>query len=307
MSDLKLFRISSEGAVEQPGSSALVDRRLQDLMEANLEALLGVRFLASEHPTGSAHIDTLALDANRCPVVVVYRRSAGENVISKGVFHLDWLLEHRAEFALLCRKVLGPDHEEDVNWGGRRLICVAGGFSRYDGYAAAQMSRDIELVRYRRYGDDFLVLQLVSTTGEDPAPPPGQGRPPDPAGATARGAPVRTLRELLDQSPENLRQLYRAFHDLALSLGPDATRQELKLYVVFRRVKNFACLEVHPRAQKLVVYVKVNPDEVELIPGFTRNVRRISHLGTGDLEITLTNLDDLRRAKPLLLASYEAS
>ena len=39
-------------------------------------------------------------------------------------------------------------------------------FSRYDEYAVLQIPRNIELLRYRRYGGDLLLLELVraSTT-----------------------------------------------------------------------------------------------------------------------------------------------
>jgi predicted transport protein len=79
------------------------------------------------------------------------------------------------------------------------------------------------------------------------------------------------------------------------------------LYFAFRRIKNFACVEVHPQAKKLLVFVKVDPSTTDLVPGFTRDVRKIGHFGTGDLEITIASPDDLERAKPLILASYEAS
>ena len=41
--------------------------------------------------------------------------------------------------------------------------------------------------------------------------------------------------------------------------------------------------------------------------GFTRDVRKIGHFGTGDLEIRISSDEDLEKAKPLLLESYEAS
>ncbi len=117
----------------------------------------------------------------------------------------------------------------------------------------------------------------------------------------------KTVSEYLDQSPDELRDLYQAFEDFALALGDDVTRKALKLYFAFRRIKNFACVEVHPQAKKLVVFVKIDPDSIELEPGFTRDVRKIGHFGTGDLEITVTTPDDLERAKPLIVTSYEAS
>ena len=80
------------------------------LIERNMEALFGVRFVASEHSTGKKHggrIDSLGLDENGSPVIFEYKRSVNENVINQGLFYLDWLLDHRAEFELLVMKNLG--------------------------------------------------------------------------------------------------------------------------------------------------------------------------------------------------------
>jgi predicted transport protein len=46
---------------------------------------------------------------------------------------------------------------------------------------------------------------------------------------------------------------------------------------------------------------------VEIEDGFTRDVRKVGHFGTGDLEVTIRSHADLERAKPLIAQSYEAS
>jgi len=43
------------------------------------------------------------------------------------------------------------------------------------------------------------------------------------------------------------------------------------------------------------------------VNGFTRDVRTIGHFGTGDLEISIKSADDLEKAKPMLVRSYEVS
>ena len=78
-------------------------------------------------------------------------------------------------------------------------------------------------------------------------------------------------------------------------------------YIAYRRIKNFACVEFRNQVDKLLVFVKVDPSTVTLEPGFTRDMRKIGHFGTGDLEITLTNESDLDRAKPLLDRAYSES
>ena len=56
-----------------------------------------------------------------------------------------------------------------------------------------------------------------------------------------------------------------------------------------------------------MIYLRLNPDSVELKEGFTRDVRSIGHWGTGDLEVTVANKEDLRKAEGLLARSYEES
>lgn len=76
MSDLKLFRTTSSGVAELPGGAMALEKSLQTLFEANLEALLGVRFLASEFVTNEGgRMDTLGIDENNAPVVIEYKRA----------------------------------------------------------------------------------------------------------------------------------------------------------------------------------------------------------------------------------------
>jgi predicted transport protein len=91
------------------------------------------------------------------------------------------------------------------------------------------------------------------------------------------------------------------------ALGDDVQETMLRKYVAFKRIKNFACVEFRTNLAKILVYVKVNPSEVALETGFTRDVSEVGHYGTGDLEITLSKPQDLERAKPLIHRSYEAS
>jgi len=73
MADLKLFRLAPHGVSEIKSKALDLEKSLQTLLKANLEVILGVRFLASEHVTGKTHggrIDTLGLDENGCPVII---------------------------------------------------------------------------------------------------------------------------------------------------------------------------------------------------------------------------------------------
>tara|TARA_R110000824_G_scaffold143299_8_gene310907 strand:+ start:51 stop:449 length:399 start_codon:yes stop_codon:yes gene_type:complete len=80
-----------------------------------------------------------------------------------------------------------------------------------------------------------------------------------------------------------------------------------RFYLAYRRIKNYACVEVRPTLNQLKIFLKIDPDSVELVDGFSRGVRKIGHFGTGDLELTIGSHEDFERAKPLILRSYEES
>jgi predicted transport protein len=303
MSDLKLFRIDGGAAVELLGTALALEKPLQVLIERNMDVLFGVRFIASEHSTGKKHggrIDSLGLDENGSPVIFEYKRSVNENVINQGLFYLDWLLDHRAEFKLLVMKKFGNEVSDQIDWSSPRLVCVASDFTRYDEHAIAQINRSIELVRYRDYDGAFLTLDLMASTSASATSAEGQdssGRAP---------ASERTVVQLHERAPEDLRVLYDALDAYLLALGDDVTKTVRKNYHAYRRIKNFACVEIHPQTRKLLVYLKIDPKSITLESGFTRDMTKIGHFGTGDLEVSIGNRGDFERAQPLIAASYQA-
>lgn len=309
MSDLKLYRLGAAGVSELPGHSVQIEKSLQSLFESNLETLLGVRFLASEHSTGPVHggrIDTLGLDEDGCPVIIEYKRSINENVINQGLYYLDWLMDHKKDFEWLVLDRLGDEAARNVDWSAPRLLCIAGDFTRYDGHAVKQINRNIELLRYRKYGDDFLLIELVhAPKGAKQATPSVQ--PVDASLPASDPYISQRIGYRLANASTAVRDIYEALAAFLSGLGDDVQIKELKNYIAFKRIKNFACVEVYPQAKVVVAYLKVNPTTVALEPDFTRDVRKIGHFGTGDLEVSMRSLEDFSRAQPLLQRAYEGS
>lgn len=308
MSDIQLFRLSDSGAaVELPSGTIPLEKQLQHLIETHLPTFLGVRFLASEYITGKTHkgrIDSLGLDENGCPVIIEYKRYSTENVINQGLFYLDWLLDHQAEFRWLVMERLGKEVAEHIEWSGTRLLCIAADFTRYDQYAVQQIPRNIELIRYKLFGDDLLLLELVNAVGVPDAtaikPVASEAHSDEPKPKT--GGKDKTFEEQLATAPTDIHNLYEQTASYLNSLGDDVQEKRLKLYVAFRRLKNFACVEVY--SQRLVITLKLDPASVTMEEGFSRDVSRIGHWGTGDVELKIRTLADLERAKPLLARSH---
>ncbi|AOK15142.1 transporter [Burkholderia cepacia] len=307
MSDIQLFRLSNGTASELSSQTAKVEKQLQGLIEANMLTFLGVHFLASEYATGKTHkgrIDSLGLDENGCPVIIEYKRQSNENVINQGLFYLDWLLDHQAEFRWLVMEKLGKEVAEDIEWTGTRLLCIAADFTRYDQHAVQQIPRNIELIRYKLFGDDLLLLELVNA---QTVPDATAGKstsvnvPAEPDKPRVAGKD-KSLDEQLALASTEILDLYAHTTSYLMSLGEDVQEKRLKLYTAFRRLKNFACVIAYPN--RLLVMLKLDPTTVTLEDGFSRDVSQIGHWGSGDVELTLRKHADLERAKQLLERSY---
>jgi predicted transport protein len=313
VSSIQLFHINVGKAKELVGYASDLEKSLQTLIENNLDAMFGIRFLATEYSTGKTHagrIDSLGLDENDCPVILEYKRSTGENVINQGLFYLDWLMDHQAEFKLLVMERLGNGAANAIDWSAPRLVCIAADFTNYDGHAVQQINRNIELVRYRRFGDELLLLELVNASSSTPAKSKSKASKVNTnsplISATSSAAPRkgdRTYAEWLPLLSPEMKSLLISIEDYIGSLGDDVQRNELKLYIAFKRLRNFAT--VVPQAVRLLLFLHLNPDLLPTMPPNARDARKFGHWGTGDLELSIASMKELDTAKSLILAAYE--
>lgn len=168
MAELMLFRRDAGGQdVELTGSTVALEVELQRRVEAGLEQMLGIRFLASEYPTGPWHrgrIDTLGLDENGAPVVIEFKKGSDSGVLSQAVSYLSWLDSAHHEFEALVRRVLGAEAAESIDWRRPRMVCIAAGFSHHDRVAVQRLPERIDLVRYRVFDGGLLSLLLVDSS-----------------------------------------------------------------------------------------------------------------------------------------------
>ncbi len=296
MSDIKLFKIV-DGVEELSASWVSLERELQTLIESNMNTFFGVNFLKTEYVTSNGgRIDSLGIDENNCPVIFEYKRASNENVINQGLFYLDWLLDHKADFELLVMRTLGKQFSDKLDWSMPRLICIAGDFTKYDEYAVKQINRNIDLVRYKKFGDDLLLFELTNSNVAKPINDNNEK-------VINKQSGEKTFNEQLILTSPKLRDLYYSIRDYILALGDDIIENELKLYVAFKKIKNIICVEVYQK--QILLHLRINPDTIELEDGFTRDVRNIGHYGTGELRVIIKSINDFEKAKKYINKAYE--
>jgi predicted transport protein len=203
---------------------------------------------------------------------------------------------------MLVNEKLGTEASASIDWSSPRLVCIAADFTKYDAHAVQQIGRDIQLIRYRMFGNDLLLFELANATS---------------TGMRNAGSKVtkvikttvnkvswdKSYAEMQELIADTSRELLASIEDYIISLGDDVQRKELKLYVAFKRIKNFASIVV--QKNKFLVYLNISPDLILPLPSFARDVRAVGHWATGDLELTITSASEFEMAKNLIRMAYE--
>ena len=304
---MPLYQIKQQKVDQIKPSSFKNERKLQKLFEANLETLLGVRFVASEFTTGDrqrGRIDSLGVDQDGTPVIVEYKKSGKENVINQGLFYLDWLVDHKGDFTLVAQEVLGKDIE--IDWSSPRLILVAESFSEYDKYAVNRIGANIQLWTYRRYGADFLFLESIFATINQKV---STKEKPTVIETVLDDTEVveeiiYTLDDHLKGKSEDVKILFEALKEriFALNVDNDVLEKPNKIYISYKHGKNFC--EVRPQSKEIKIWLDIPFNDLDDPKKFSRDVSNVGHYGTGEVETKLGSLAELEDVMYLIEQSY---
>ena len=306
MSDIDLFRLDVDGsgagtATRLSGRAEHLERDLQNIFETNLQTLLGVRFIRSELVVEGGRLDTIGIDENDAPVVIEYKRQSSENVVNQGLFYLDWIVSHRGDFEMIVVDKEGQDAATSLNWPEARLICVASEFNKYDLNAVRQMGRKIDLVRYRKY-DELLLLELLNPRDASPgaARQSAKTLPNSSSSSSEKQANYKTVATQIAEAPVSLKALVDEVRDAVCGFADDIEVVTTNFYIAFRRLRNVATMEVRNTLHVVRLYLVIEPTPEIIEDGFTRDMTGKGHFGSGDVEVTIRNSDDLERAMPLI-------
>lgn len=298
MSELRLFTFAGSVAEEARAKAYTSEKEVQKVIETNLECLLGVRFVASEFVAGPDNrIDTLGLDENNFPVVIEYKLDKHRTVINQGVAYLGWIKSNQAAFWKAVLNKFDKEVADAIDFSSVRLICIAAEFTRDDLGMYELMPNMIDLVRYRRLGDSHLLLERITSNTKE----------------TGTSQTISTTRQkagtdktfalwLVEQNPET-KTLYEAIRMAVLLQGDDIAEKEAKLYMSFRRTRNFASISNGSKGE-FRLFLHLNINEMEMRDGL-RDVTGIGHWGTGDVEVRIKQQSDVDAALPLIEQAYE--
>ncbi len=303
---MAIFEIKDKKVHRIKPTEFKLEKDLQNLVEQNLEIFFNCRYVATEFSTGSIHsgrIDTLAISEDNNPVIIEYKKVASSELINQSLYYLHWITDHKGDFQIAVNKSLKDNIE--IDWSEIRVICIAPEFKKYDLHAVQVMGSNIELWQYKIYENGIISLEEIFRKSGDRNHPPNDTNGKNPVmveagrkAALTRKSATYTIDEHIGKANKELVDLFNEIREYIVNLDSSIEETPKKYYIAYKTTQNFVCIEAQKR--KFVLFLKLNPDEIERLPKQARDVRNIGHFGTGDLELTIRNYTDFEETKGLI-------
>lgn len=308
---MAIFEIKDKNVNRIKPTEFKLEKDLQKLVEQNLETFFNCRFIATEFSTGNLHsgrIDTLAISEDNNPVIIEYKKVASSDLINQSLFYLHWITDHKGDFQVAVNNAIKERIE--VDWSDIRVICIAPEFKKYDLHAVQVVGANIELWQYKVYENGILSIDEVfkRTETRTQTSIETNGKNPVMVEAGKKAAETRknatyTIDEHFGKLDGDLKELLNEIREYIVNLDASIEETPKKYYIAYKTTQNFVCIETQKK--KLVLFLKLNPDEIENIPKQGRDVRNIGHFGTGDFELTIRNLIDFEETKEFINLSLK--
>ena len=100
-----------------------------------------------------------------------------------------------------------------------------------------------------------------------------------------------------------MRALFEEFRQAVLALDPCIREEFLKLYVAYKAETNF--VDVVPQAKRLRLSLNMPFHELDDPKGLCKDVSNLGRWGNGDVEVGLSNLDELPYVMGLIRQSFD--
>ena len=89
--------------------------------------------------------------------------------------------------------------------------------------------------------------------------------------------------------------------EFTVELGDDVEKVAKKFYIAYKVTQNFLCIEAQKR--RILLYLKLIPREIEM-PEFGRDVTDVGHYGTGHVELSIVDQEQIPVAQSLIKSAY---
>jgi predicted transport protein len=285
------------------------EKDVQTIFEQNLETILNIYFLETEHPTGfGGRIDSLGIDKDGSPVIIEYKKTQSESIINQGLSYLRWLLDHKDNFEKLVSIKLPNTLNCPINWDNSRVICVAENYNKFDLDTADFLPIKIELLTYALYENG--ILQVESQNYQQiRIPMAGLIKSSKQETINIREEKLQkshTIDEHTNKSNEKVKELFFQLREKIKAIDDNIIEDPKKTYIAYKiNGTNFTDILFYQNELRIALNIKSGDldDKHNITVDFSKPKK--GHLGNGDYEARLLNEQDIDKVFDLIKQSYE--
>ena len=280
------------------------EREMQCLVEAHMDALLGLQFVRSEFSIGDFRIDSLVYDhSSNAFAIVEYKKDKNFSVIDQGYAYLSTMLNNKADFILEYNEVMQHSlQRSEVDWSQSRVIFVAPSFTSYQRQAINFQDMPIELWELKRFENDFISFNKIKSDGaRESIQTLSSETVESPIKEVNKEITVVTEAQHLAGKPEPILDLYRRLKEHIMSLG-DVELKSTKLWLGFRTTRNF--VDIHLQNSALKMWLNMPAGTLNDPLNLARDVSNVGHWGNGSYELKIVNDERFSYLFDLIEQSY---
>ncbi len=240
-----------------------LEREVQELTEANLEAVFGLKFITTEFPLNNFRIDTLAFDEeSKAFVIIEYKRDRSFSVIDQGYSYLSLMLNNKADFILEYNERM-KNHlkRDDIDWSQSRVIFVANSFTTYQQNAINFKDLPIELWEAKRYDNkSILYNQLKAPDSNESINTVTKNKT---VNSVSREVRKYSIEDHFKPGYETARELFEELKSKVTELDP-RIEQKINRHYIGLQINGLNVASVNPKKNALkVTFMRTQPKDLK--------------------------------------------
>jgi predicted transport protein len=246
-------------------------------------------------------IDTLGIDKSFSPVIIEYKKNQNDNVINQGLSYLKWLLDHKADFEVLCRN---KNFKIDIDWTSPRVVCVAENYNKFDLDTAEILPIKIELYKYRIYDENILYVESESQKAVKISTSKifDKGKKEKEITKLQKEYNIETHLQIASKEAKDL---FLNLKEMISGLDESITEEAKAKYIAYKLTTNFVDLVIQKNSIKAFLNIPSGKlkDPYKIARDLTKP-KPVGHWGNGDYEVIIHNNGELSKLFELIKQSY---
>lgn len=278
---MALFNIKENRLIAIKQTPFKPEKKLQNLVEANLQALAQLTFVKSEFSLKGYRIDTLAFDEKaKAFVIIEYKVNKNSSVVDQGFTYLNLLLSNKAEFILEYNEKFSKKlKRNDVDWSQTRVIFASPSFTDFQITSNNFRDNGIELWEVKHYENNLLSINTIKKDKNAPSIKTLKSSSQK-LQTVSQEIKVYTEEQHIEKASDNIKELYEEFKSAILNLDSSIEVVPLKQYISFKTTSNICDIEINKGS--LYIFLNAKWGTLDDSKKLFENVSNKGHHGNGD-------------------------